>query len=171
MIYRKHMSRAETTTEEADDRCKTRPPSAGSTQKAEDDKDTCKHRCHILTTRSRTHAEHSEEGEDIWDNYNEVGNSKAEHRGEVLPQRSITRAVAANLRHRVLEEDVDADNNHKDTAHKAQDVAILLDLRLHHRVEEVGDNRHKSRPDPKQYRLWWSCSACAEYTTPPPDRQ
>lgn len=143
MIYRKEVSWAETATEEADDRGQARPPRTRATQKTEDNKYSRKDRCHILTLGSRSHTEHRKEGEDIWDNHHKVGDCKAEHRGKILPQRSVARAIATNLRHRVLEEDIDADNDDKYTADKAQNMAILLNLRLHHRIEEVGNYRHQ----------------------------
>ncbi len=48
----------------------------------------------------------------------------------------FARAVAADLRHGILCEDVDADDHHEDAADDPQQRVVLLDLGLEHRVEE-----------------------------------
>ena len=79
MVYRKHMSRAEATTEQTDDRCESNPPSSGTSEEAEDNQHTSKHRSHISALGSCSDTEEGEEGEDIWHYNYKVGDCKAEH--------------------------------------------------------------------------------------------
>lgn len=143
MVYSEHVSRAEASAEEADDRGQRSPPSAGSAEEAEDNQRACHHRRHIATLGSCSHAKECKEGEDVWHNYDKICYRKAEHRGEVFPQSCVSGAIASNLRHRVLKKDINTYNNDKNTAYNAQYVAVLLNLCLHNGKEEVGDNSHK----------------------------
>ena len=69
---------------------------------------------------------HREEGEDIGDNDHEVGKRKAKHRDKVLPQIASACAVLANLRHRILKEDEDTDDDNEDTTTNLYCGVVLI---------------------------------------------
>lgn len=87
--------------------------------------------------------EDGEEREDIGDDHDEIGDRQPENRNEILPQGAPARAVAPDLRHGVLREDVDADPDDQQPADDAQDGVVLLDLALKHRVEEERRHSHE----------------------------
>ena len=60
-----------------------------------------------------------------------------------IEAKSCPSAVFPDLRHGVLGEDVDADDDHEDAADDAQQGVVLLDLGLEHRVEEQGGHGHE----------------------------
>lgn len=142
VVYREHVARAEAAAEEVDGQRQQRPPHHRPAQEAHDGGTAAHERGDILRA---VHAdvEHGEEGQDVGYYDHEVGHREDKHRREVLPQVVAAGAVLAYLRHGVLEEDVDADDHHEDTAYDLQHDAVLLDLRLQHRVEEEGDDGHE----------------------------
>ena len=143
MVYRKHVSRTEATTEQTDDRCEGNPPSRGTPEEAEDNQHTSKHRSHIPALGSCSDTEEGKKGENVWHHNDKVGYCKAEHRGKVLPECCISGTVATNLRDWVLEKDVDTDNYDKNSANNAQNMCVLLNLSLHNGEEEVGYDSHQ----------------------------
>ena len=85
----------------------------------------CGH-CHTLGREVEVDIKHREEGEDIGDNDHEVGERKAKHRGKVLPHIASACAVLANLRHRILKEDEDADDDNEDTTTNLYCGVVLI---------------------------------------------
>ena len=142
MVDSHHVARAEATAEEADERREQVPPQRRSDEETADDQHAAQHGGYILGTLDHTHTHQREEGEQVGDDGDEVGQREGEHRGEVAPYRSAAGAVTPDLRQWVLEENIDTDGHDKDSSKHAQDKAVLLDLRLQHRVEEEGDDGH-----------------------------
>ena len=145
MVDGEHVARTEAAAEEVDDAGQQRPPGAGAAEEAEDDENRARDARHVVAAHvAARDLEGGEEGQDVGNHHDEVGNGDAENRGEVLPQAAPPGAVAANLRHGVLGEDVDADHHHEDAADDPQQGVVLLDLGLQHGVEEEGDDGHEA---------------------------
>ena len=145
MVDRQHVAGAETAAEEVDDESQHRPPCRGAAEESRDGERRADESSHSLVRDvAARNLEDGEEGEDIGDDHDEVGDRKPEDRGEILPQRGFARAVAADLGDGVLGEDVDADDYHEDAADHAQQRVVLLDLGLEHRIEEQRRHGHES---------------------------
>ena len=142
VVYREHVARAEAAAEQVDGEREQYPPHDSPQEETHDGGAAAQQRGHILRA-VHAHVEHGEEGQKIRYDHHEVGQREDEHRREVLPEIISSRAVLADLRHGVLEEDIDADDHHEDAAYDLQYDAVLLDLRLQHRVEEERDDGHK----------------------------
>ena len=144
MVDREHVPRAEPAAEEVQNESQQRPPCRGAAEEARDHQ----HGAHEASeARLRvSHArdlEYGEEGQDVGDDHDEVGDREAEDRHEVLHEARLARPVAADLRHGVLREDVDPDDHHEDAARDPQQRVVLLDVALEHRVEEERGHRHE----------------------------
>ena len=144
MVDREHVPRAEAAAEEVDDESQQGPPSHGAAEEPGDDEQ----RTHEASEGVVGHVaardfEDGEEGQDIGDHHDEIGDRESEDGDEVLPQRGFAGPVAANLRHGVLGEDVDADDYHEDAAYHAQQGVVLLDLGLEHRVKKQRRHGHE----------------------------
>ena len=138
------MARPEAAAEKVDDESQEGPPRHGAPEEARDGEEGPREGAQTAPRQiDGRNFEDGEEGQDVGNDDDEVGDRQAEDRGEVLPQRGAAGAVAANLRHGVLREDVDADEDDEDAADDAQQGAVLLNLVLEHRIEEEGDHRHE----------------------------
>lgn len=142
------------------------PPRHGSAQEPRDGEQSPEKAPHVGHAERRD-LEHREEDHDVGDHVDEIRQRDAEHRGEIPPQRRLAHTVAADLRHGVLQEDVDAHDHHDDAAHDAEDQPIRLDRPLQDRREEHGEDRHErigARPHraPMRTPNDDSCSASAE---------
>lgn len=136
MVDRQHVARAEATAEKVDDEGQHRPPGRGAAEESGDDEHGAEEASHAFVRDvAARNLEYREEGEDVGDHHDEIGDRQPEDRGEVLPQRRLARPVAAYLRYGVLGEDVDADDYHEDAAYHAQQGVVLFDLGLEHRVK------------------------------------
>lgn len=85
----------------------------------------------------------AKKSQDVGNDQHEIGDRKAENRGEVLRKAGLAGPVAADLRYRVLKEDIDAYDDYEDAGDYAQQLVVLVDLGLKHRVAEIGDHRHR----------------------------
>ena len=113
MVDRQHVAGPETAAEKTDEAGQEGPPCRGAAEEARDHQ----HGAHeaseaCLRVSHARDLEYGEEGQDVGDDHDEVGDRQPEDRGEVLPQRTLAGPVAADLRHGVLREDVDADDDY-----------------------------------------------------------
>ena len=144
MVDREHVPRTEAAAEEVDDEGQQGPPRHRAAEEPGDDEQ----RAHeapegVVGHVAARNLEHREEGQDVGDYHDEIGDRKPEDRGEILPQRGFARAVAADLRHGILCEDENADDHHEDAADHPQQRVVLFDLGLEHRVEEQCGHGHE----------------------------
>lgn len=144
MVDRQHVARAEAAAEKVDDEGQHCPPGRGAAEESGDDEHGAEEASHAFVRDvAARNLEYREEGEDVGDHHDEIGDRQPEDRGEVLPQRRLARPVAAYLRYGVLGEDVDADDYHEDAAYHAQQGVVLLDLGLEHRVKKQRRHGHE----------------------------
>ena len=98
MVDREHVPRTEAAAEEVDDEGQQGPPRHRAAEEPGDDEQ----RAHeapegVVGHVAARNLEHREEGQDVGDDHDEIGDRKPEDRGEILPQRGFARAVAADL--------------------------------------------------------------------------
>ena len=144
MVDREHVPRAEPAAEQVDDECQQGPPRRGAAEEPGDDEQ----RAHespegVVGHFAARDFEDGEEGQDIGDHHDEVGDRESEDRDEILPQRGFAGSVAAYLRHGVLGEDEDPDDHDENAADDPQQRVVLLDPGLEHRVEEQRGHSHE----------------------------
>ena len=131
--------------EEVDDESQHRPPCRGAAEESRDGERRADESSHSLVRDvAARNLEHREEGQEVGDDHDEIGDRKPEDRGEILPQRGFARAVAADLRHGILCEAENADDHHEDAADHPQQRGVLFDLGLEHRIEEQRRHGHES---------------------------
>ncbi len=142
MVDRQHVARTKPVPEQIQQEGQREPPRHGSAQEPRDGEQSPEKAPHVGHAERRD-LEHREEDHDVGDHVDEIRQRDAEHRGEIPPQRRLAHTVAADLRHGVLQEDVDAHDHHDDAAHDAEDQPIRLDRPLQDRREEHGEDRHE----------------------------
>ena len=125
MVDREHVPRTEASAEEVDDEGQQGPPRHRAAEEPGDDEQ----RTHeapegVVGHVAARNLEHREEGQDIGDDHDEIGDRKSENRSEILPQRGFSGTVAADLRHGILREDENADKDVKRNVHERRERVV-----------------------------------------------
>lgn len=144
MVDGQHVARTEFTAEKVDDECKGCPPCNGTSKEADDDEEQADEiRKASVSGGADGNVEDGEEGENIGNDQDEIGDGQPEDGNEILPQRGLASTISANLWYGILQEDVDAEDDYTDACHDSKKCVILLDLRLQNGVEEQCCHRHQ----------------------------
>jgi len=142
MVDREHVAGPEPASEKVDQEGQRRPPENGAAEESQDNEESPSQTGYVEGF-DRRNFENGEKSQDVGNDQHEIGDRKAENRGEVLRKAGLAGPVAADLRYRVLKEDIDAYDDYEDAGDYAQQLVVLVDLGLKHRVAEIGDHRHR----------------------------
>ena len=142
MVDREHVAGTEAAPEKVDQESQGGPPEDSASEESYDDEKSPS-QAGDVEGFDRRNFENREESQDIGNDQHEIGDRKAKNRSEVLCKAGLAGPVAADLRYRVLKEDIDAYDDYEDAGDHTQQLVVLVDLSLEHRVAEVSDHRHQ----------------------------
>lgn len=114
----RYVSGAETVPEEVDQARKGCPPEGGTSEESGNNESPTPQSGHI-DRFDRRDFEDGEEGQDIGDDQDEIGDRQSEYRGEILPESCSSGTIPAYLGYRILEKDIDPDDDDEDSGDDA----------------------------------------------------
>ena len=126
-VDREHVAGTEAAPEKVDQESQGGPPEDSASEESYDDEKSPS-QAGDVEGFDRRNFENREESQDIGNDQHEIGDRKAKNRSEVLCKAGLAGPVAADLRYRVLKEDIDAYDDYEDAGDHTQQLVVLVDL-------------------------------------------